>query len=162
MFSCSGRWGYSKIFSSTHRRGREGKEGEGRERGIKKRREVGLAAWVPTSAAPGFAEKVHLSPLSALSQFRSGSAILLPGHWKGRVGREGEGRAPADSSGRSRLVWASQTSSLNTFISVKWKPRVLLYVIFHRDPPLKTITRGNFVILNQWQSGHPEDLCWLV
>lgn len=41
MFSCSGRWGYSKIFSSTHRRGREGKEGEGRERGIKKRREVG-------------------------------------------------------------------------------------------------------------------------
>ena len=42
-------------------------------------RRVGVAAWAPASATPGFAEEeIHLSPLSSLSQFWLGSAILLP------------------------------------------------------------------------------------
>lgn len=50
--------------------------GQGQPREARGARAVGVAPWVRTSAAPGFAEeKGRLSVLSAPSQFRLGSAV---------------------------------------------------------------------------------------
>lgn len=54
---------------------------------------VGVVAWAPASAAPRFAvDGVHFSFLPAFSQFRLGSAVLLP-PVPGREGWREEGWA---------------------------------------------------------------------
>lgn len=69
-------------------------------------RAVGVARWLRTSAAPGFAEeKGRLSVLSAPSRFRLGSAVSQsPDMFGGRgreVGRSAASAAASSGPGRS-------------------------------------------------------------